>query len=296
MRLFLVIVLFFLMANCPLQALATSVPYPSFLLASGLKVIQLEHQVFVIEDQNGPAPAYSLIVEMSADQLLMVDAPYTPKYTKIVLNWMHAKWGAKHITAINTHYHLDRVGGNEVLAQAHIPVYGSDLTAALLSDPNAPNNKWVVGKDLSTYVSDPALKKTFQTMKIVAPTHLFPIKQGKILYLGNKKVEIFYPGPGHTPDNIVVYLPHLKLLFGGCLIVAFPKVFVVKDADVKSWPNSLATLKKFQVRWVIPGHPVSTEEDMNFSPALIAHTEMLFKNHLLTGFSKQATLAMKVKK
>ena len=49
-------------------------------------------------------PAYSMVVEMSADSLLMVDTPYTPQNTKIVLKWINEKFGKKKITAINTHY------------------------------------------------------------------------------------------------------------------------------------------------------------------------------------------------
>ena len=30
--------------------------------------------------------------------------------------------------------------------------------------------------------------------------------------------EPFYPGPGHTEDNIVVYFRKRNLLFGGCLL------------------------------------------------------------------------------
>ena len=44
------------------------------------------------------------------------------------------------------------------------------------------------------------------------------------LKFGNMKVETFYPGKGHTGDNIVVWLPQYNILAGGCL---------VKSADAK---------------------------------------------------------------
>ena len=31
-------------------------------------------------------------------------------------------------------------------------------------------------------------------------------------------IEIFYPGSGHTEDNIVVWLPKHRILFGGCFV------------------------------------------------------------------------------
>lgn len=39
-----------------------------------------------------------------------------------------------------------------------------------------------------------------------------------LLTYGPSSLEVFYPGPGHTPDNSVVYLPAHKLLYGGCFI------------------------------------------------------------------------------
>lgn len=29
---------------------------------------------------------------------------------------------------------------------------------------------------------------------------------------------MYYPGKGHSADNIVVWLPQYKVLFGGCLV------------------------------------------------------------------------------
>ena len=31
-------------------------------------------------------------------------------------------------------------------------------------------------------------------------------------------MEVFYPGPGHAPDNVVVWVGRERLLFGGCLL------------------------------------------------------------------------------
>ncbi len=292
-RFFMSIVLCWLVVHS-LLAVARQPTLPTIQLASGLKVIQLQPTIYVVEDKDGQAPAYSMIAVMSDTDLLMVDAPYTPQNTAKVLQWVHKKWGDKKITEINTHYHLDRVGGNDVLVQKKIPVYGSDLTASLLSDPKAPNNKWKVRQDLAGYVNDPEVKQHILTMRITAPDHLFPLKEGKTLVFGDKKVEIFYPGPAHTPDNIVVYIPHLKVLFGGCMVVAFPKVFLVSDANPKTWPTSVSRLEKFQVDWVIPGHPASLTDDENFSPGLIQHTEMLFKQNALVSFSKKTVQGLQL--
>jgi len=46
----------------------------------------------------------------------------------LILNWINKKFGKRNIIAINTHFHIDRLGGNEALINAGIPIYCSDLT------------------------------------------------------------------------------------------------------------------------------------------------------------------------
>ena len=54
-------------------------------------------------------------------------------------------------------------------------------------------------------------------------------------------IEIAYPGPGHTSDNLVVYVPNSKILFGGGLIRGKDQTSLgnIRDADMKTWPQSL---------------------------------------------------------
>jgi metallo-beta-lactamase class B len=76
--------------------------------------------------------------------------------------------------------------------------------------------------------------------------------------LGNEKFELFYPGAGHTVDNIVVWLPRQQILFGGCLIKSelAKDLGNVAEADVKEWSRSIhRVMEKFPIaRVIIPGH------------------------------------------
>lgn len=72
------------------------------------------------------------------------------------------------------------------------------------------------------------------------------------------KIETYYPGAGHSVDNLTVWFPDSKVLFGGCLIKSLDanNLSNLADASVKEWPNSLKNLlKKYpDVKLVIPGH------------------------------------------
>jgi glyoxylase-like metal-dependent hydrolase (beta-lactamase superfamily II) len=87
------------------------------------------------------------------------------------------------------------------------------------------------------------------------------------LSLGGETVEIFYPGPAHSPDNIVVYFPSAKLLFGGCMVRADGQLGNLTDADLKKWPESIRKLRKYDARLIVPGHGI------NFSPSMLEETE-----------------------
>jgi len=269
MRVFLILAISFLMMGHSILTEANPVvkkpSFETFYIAKELKVIQILPSVYVIEDQGGIAPSYSMIVDISDENLLLVDTTDSEK-TKHVLQWANKKFGKRKIVAINTHHHSDRTGGNDVLIEEGIPVYGSDLAASLVKEEHE-----------------------------IAPNHIFAIKQGKVLTFDNKKVRIFYPGPAHTPDNVVVYIPHLKLLFGGCMVVPFKKVYRVPDANIDAWPESLGKLKQFDIEWVIPGHPANLKDDLNFSPTLIEHTAMLLNKGMVAEFTKKESEAIRGK-
>lgn len=84
-----------------------------------------------------------------------------------------------------------------------------------------------------------------------------------------------YLGAGHTIDNIVVWIPEEKILFGGCMLKAlrWKGLGFTDDADLNEWPKTLKKLiKEFpESRIVIPGH--GDYGDLS----LIQHTIGLFE-------------------
>jgi metallo-beta-lactamase class B len=70
--------------------------------------------------------------------------------------------------------------------------------------------------------------------------------------------ELYYPGAGHAPDNLVVYFSGERVLFGGCLVKSDTATTVgnVADADVAEWPRSVARVAARYPKAivVVPGH------------------------------------------
>ncbi len=76
--------------------------------------------------------------------------------------------------------------------------------------------------------------------------------------VGQHSFSTFYPGEGHTKDNIVVLFGNERIIYGGCFVKSTENNDLgnIADANLKAWPVSIKRLmKKFpHPAYVIPGH------------------------------------------
>jgi metallo-beta-lactamase class B len=232
-------------------------------LAEDLYLREVQTGVYVITHAF-PWPGNSMLVDMADQTLVLVDTPYTPEATQTVLEWAEKELGKRDIVAINTGYHYDNLGGNAYLLERGIPVYGADLTVQLLAERGDAMRAMTL--DWLKDPKDRAYYDAHQTLPYVAPDHTFVLDEGLQLEFGDETVEVYFPGPTHAPDNVVVYFPDRKVLFGGCMIIGGDQVGNTADADMAAWPDSVRGLERFDVEVVVPGH------GERFDPQLIAHT------------------------
>lgn len=246
-------------------------PTPTLLLKPGerldinedLYVRQIREGAFVVTHAF-PWPANSLLVEMENSALVLVDTPYTPQAAQDLLDWLKAQFGEREIVVINTGFHYDNLGGNAYLVGQGIPVYGSDLTARLLqergADMRAMTLAWLQDPQQQRY------RQAYESLPHVAPTQQFELEDGLELEFGDEALQIYFPGPGQRPDNLVVYFPARKILFGGCMIIGWDSVGNTADAVLPAWPQSVRNLARFDFDVLIPGH------GDRLDPGLIEHT------------------------
>jgi len=152
----------------------------------------------------------------------IIDTPTSSDDTKRLVDWFELR-GFIIKGSISTHFHEDSSAGIEWLNSKAIATYASQLTNELLNNANKV----------------PA-KNTFD---------------GPSLWLANDQIEVFYPGAGHTVDNVVVWMPKQRVLFGGCFVKS-KSLGNLSDAVIAAWPDSvrkvIARYKKATV--VVPGH------------------------------------------
>lgn len=179
-------------------------------------------------DYNGyPTPSNGVVVE-SPDGLILIDTPWTNDQTRILIHEVEQRFQKRVMLAIITHAHQDRIGGIDVLFERGIDTFSTPLTAELAERAGlrAPRKR-----------VDPA---------------------GGTLRVDGLELEVYYPGPAHTRDNIVVYLPKHAVLFGGCIVKAVNSMNLgnISEGDPLKYPESLQKLieRYPNASVVIPGH------------------------------------------
>lgn len=204
------------------------------------------HKSFKQVEGFGLISANGLVV-IKNNKAFIVDTPWSNNDTEKLVSWIKSK-GYKLVGSVSTHSHDDRAAGIEWLNKNNIPTYASELTNQLLKEN---------GKALAT--------NTFTDS-------LFEIE--------NSLLEVYYPGGGHTIDNIVVWLPKAKLLFGGCFVKSLhsKNLGYTGEAHIEQWPASINNVlsKYSQAQIVIPGHGKSG------SLNLFTHTKKLAESAITT--------------
>jgi metallo-beta-lactamase class B len=227
-------------------------------ISRDLRIVPLVEGVYVVIHEL-PSTANSLLVVTASGDLVLVDTPYTADATRLELGWLEAHFGRRPVAALNTHFHLDRAGGNEALIAAGIPVYGSERTVRMLAERGEQRKGEVVAQLAdSEEPSAPALIAAFRGARLVPPDHVLPASRDITLTLGGERLVVHDPGPAHSPDNVVVFFPRRQVLFAGCMIKSGDSETMgnVADADLGAWPAALANVRAAfpNAARVVPGH------------------------------------------
>ncbi len=256
--------------------LSTSASYAQFeiKLSDELFLSKIRDNVYVVTHYF-PWESNSLLIQASAKEVVLIDTPYDTAATSLMLNWISENMGDQKITAINTGFHVDNLGGNERLLKQGIPVYGSDLTVKLLDERSLITQQQML---MWFKPGQEKYRQVYENMTFCKPDKVFNIFEGLNMKIGNFTFEVYYPGESHSPDNAVVYIKELELLFGGCMIKSLSanNLGFTGDANLAEWPVSI---RKVQVKYdkakvVIPHHGLWGDLK------LIQHTlDLLTKNN-----------------
>lgn len=177
---------------------------------------------------QSPIPSNGLVV-VDGDDVILVDGAWGELATVSLLEAIKSETGKPVTKMVVTHHHADRTQGVDAAERVGIEVFTHPTTPMLAARAGwpAPN----------TSVAELASAQS-------------RIRVGRI--------EVAYPGHGHASDNLVAYLPDVKILYGGCAVrgAGVETLGNVNDADLPKWRESLLWTKATypETVTVVPGH------------------------------------------
>lgn len=131
-----------------------------------------------------PANGMYLITNNGA---VLFDTPWDTTQFQPLLDSIKLRHNKNVILCISTHWHSDRTEGLEYYKNKGIETYTTKLTDELSK---------INGKKRAEYL----------------------IENDTVFNVAQYTFETYYPGQGHTADNIVIWFKNEKILYGGCLI------------------------------------------------------------------------------
>lgn len=169
------------------------------------------------------------LVYLTDEGAILIDTPWNDSQTKKLVELVRHKFKKEIKLAIATHYHHDNMGGVGYLTKAGIKLISTPLTQQLAAERSGLT------------IKHPEIDSETWHLK-----------------LGGKELEVYYPGPAHTIDNVAVWLKDEKLLFGGCAVkpLSAKGKGNIKEADLEKWPDTVMNLfKRYrEAEIVVPGH------------------------------------------
>ncbi len=146
--------------------------------------------------------------------VVLFDTPWDTTQFQPLLDSILHRHKQKVTMCIATHWHSDRTGGLEYYSQQGIKTYTTQLTDNLSKKNNNKRAEYLIENDT-------------------------------IFNIGQYSFETYYPGKGHTEDNIVIWFEKNKILYGGCLIkgAEAENLGNVQDGSITDYERTLKNVK-----------------------------------------------------
>ena len=201
---------------------------------SRLKISHLTGDFYIYTTYNtyegNQLPANGMYL-LTNNGVVLFDTPWDTTQFQPLLDSIKLKHNKNVSLCIATHWHSDRTEGLDYYKQHGIKTYTTKLTDDLSKKNNKKRAEYLIEEDT-------------------------------VFHVGNYSFETYYPGQGHTADNIVIWFNKEKILYGGCLIKGADaeNLGYLGDANKSAY---LTTLKRVQTKCPDPTFIIISHSDWN---------------------------------
>jgi glyoxylase-like metal-dependent hydrolase (beta-lactamase superfamily II) len=210
------------------------IPFKETELATGLHLIQ--------------GPGGNIAVLDGPDGLTVVDSG-VPMRAKEALETIRRVGGKPVSRLINTHWHFDHAGGNEVFARAGATVFATAATRKRLA-----TDQYTEVVKMTTPASPPI------ALPVVTADHFE-------LHVGDEVLALTAVPPAHTDGDLIVHFPSRDVIHTGDLF--FNGFYPAIDASSLGWIGGMIAAADRILKLagpktrIIPGHgPMGTPDDL----------------------------------
>ena len=197
---------------------------------SNLQITRLTGDFYIYTTYNSykgdKIPANGMYL-VTSKGVVLFDTPWDTTQFQPLLDSIKLKHNKSVVLCIATHFHSDRTAGLEYYRQQGIKTYTTVLTDELSKKNNKKRAEFLIAKDT-------------------------------VFNVGQYSFETYYPGQGHTADNIVIWFKKEKILYGACLIksVDDDDLGYLGDANETEYASTIKNVQKKcrQPKFVIVGH------------------------------------------
>ena len=184
------------------------------------------------------------------DGVVVVDALGSPPLAEELLAEIRRVTSQPVRYLIVTHYHADHVYGLQAFKAAGATILAQAAGRDYLVSDTAQKRLEASRADLAPWIDDRTR---------LVPADRWLDQEQTVLRVGSYDILIRHVGPAHTPEDLVVFVPKLGVLFSGDLFFR-GRIPFVGQADSRLWIASLERLIDYRPHVVVPGHgPLSTD-------------------------------------
>jgi len=236
------------------------------------QLIKVADGVYAATAKSGGLASGNAGFVIGDEAVLVFDTFFTPAAIEELIGEIQALTKLPIKYAVNSHYHLDHTGGNQVLIARGVPIIAHDN---LMQWQTTKNRRFLPApeeiqkrradavKQLGDTPEDQKDKRgqverqirrldAMMSIKLTNPTVTFG--SGTMhLYLGKREVVLFTL-PGHTGGDVLAYVPDANVVFTGDL--GWSKTLPnLVDATVMGWVPTLdKLLNQYPTAKFVPGH------------------------------------------
>ena len=172
---------------------------------------------------------------------VVIDTFSTPEDATQMMELVRPALAGRPSLVVNTHQHYDHVWGNSLFAP------GNEFAAPILA---SGLSREPARKQPARLIEKQAEEPRFAGLQLLEPNLYF---QGEFLIDGGDLSLRLIPAPGHTPDQIVVWIPEISVLLAADAL-EFPFPYVANPADLPVMLETMRNLQALNPKTVLPCH------------------------------------------